>query len=737
MRWFRNLPIRYKLLLSYSLVFTVSLSSGGFLLYTLVRNSITSNIESELSNTNETILNMVVTSAAVSIKNHLRAIAEKNREIAQYYYNNAKAGDIPEVLAKRKAAALFLNQTIGKSGYTYCMNSSGTVLVHPEKDLVGVNVAQFDFIQQQIKQKVGYLEYQWKNPSESESRPKALYMTYFEPWDWIISVTSYRREFRDVVDVDDFKASILGLRFGETGYSFVVDSQGKAIIHPKLQGVNIREDDSLMGEFLDTMWASKKGKIIYPWKNPDESRPRKKMVIFNFIPEYEWIVGSSSYLDEFFRPLHTIRTLFFVTGGFSLILILALTLKISDSITIPLKKLMDHFHRVRETNFTLRMERRSNDEIGQLNTYFNAFMEQLEHYSNDLRSEIQNRTMVEHALRESEGRYRSVMEAAPDPIVVYNMKGEVIFFNPAFTRTFGWRLEESIGAKMDHFVPEENWPETHLMIAKIASGETLSFSETCRYTKQGDIIPVSISGATYRDHNGELAGSVIILRDITNAKRLRQQIMNIADSERQKIGQDLHDDLCPHLIGIQGLCTVLKTNLSEEKSAQAASAGRIEALIENAIEKSRALARGLCPVHLVSHGLYTALDDMAVRVTTSSGIPCHFHGDESIDLDDNMVATHLFFIAQEALANAVKHAGAPMVDIALWQKAGILYLSVADTGCGFDPGMSSGGIGLQIMEYRAKMVGASITVDSRIQHGTTVQVSLKRKDGAGQKKRYE
>ena len=93
----------------------------------------------------------------------------------------------------------------------------------------------------------------------------------------------------------------------------------------------------------------------------------------------------------------------------------------------------------------------------------------MERYSKELNNEIVNRKKVENALRESEGRYRSVMEAAPDPIVVYNMKGEVILFNPAFTRVFGWTLDECLGANLNHFVPEENWPETQVMIETIRS----------------------------------------------------------------------------------------------------------------------------------------------------------------------------------------------------------------------------------------------------------------------------
>lgn len=145
---------------------------------------------------------------------------------------------------------------------------------------------------------------------------------------------------------------------------------------------------------------------------------------------------------------------------------------------------------------------------------------------------------------------------------------------------------------MDHFVPEANWPETWKMINIIQSGNRLSQTETQRYTKKGSLLSVSISGAVYRDSKARVSGSVIIIRNITEYKRLTKQLMDIADTQRQKLGQDLHDDLCPHLIGIQGLSSVLAVNLIEENSSSRALSEKIILLVNQSIEKARTLARG-------------------------------------------------------------------------------------------------------------------------------------------------
>ncbi|MBU0986757.1 MAG: PAS domain S-box protein, partial [Proteobacteria bacterium] len=145
--------------------------------------------------------------------------------------------------------------------------------------------------------------------------------------------------------------------------------------------------------------------------------------------------------------------------------------------------------------------------------------------------DISDRKQAEESLRESEEKYRTVLEANPDPVVVYDIEGKVIYFNPAFTRVFGWTLAERLGNKMDVFVPEEAWRETKMMIKKVLGGERFSSIETLRYSKKGEIIPVSVSGAIYKDKNGNPVGSVINLRDISHQKKLEAQLQQAQKME--------------------------------------------------------------------------------------------------------------------------------------------------------------------------------------------------------------
>jgi len=135
------------------------------------------------------------------------------------------------------------------------------------------------------------------------------------------------------------------------------------------------------------------------------------------------------------------------------------------------------------------------------------------------------------SLEESEEKYRTVLESNPDPVVVYDREGLVVYLNPAFTRVFGWTMEELQGRKLDHFVPEETWPLTRVMIKKVLAGENFSGHETKRFNREGEKIPVSISGAIYHTKEGDIAGSVINLRDISAQKELEAKLQRAQKME--------------------------------------------------------------------------------------------------------------------------------------------------------------------------------------------------------------
>ncbi|MEW5723395.1 MAG: PAS domain S-box protein [Thermodesulfobacteriota bacterium] len=150
--------------------------------------------------------------------------------------------------------------------------------------------------------------------------------------------------------------------------------------------------------------------------------------------------------------------------------------------------------------------------------------------------DVTEQRRLEEKIRAGEEQYRLVLEAAPDPVVVYDMVGRVTFLNPAFTQVFGWTLDELLGRKID-FVPEECWPETRRMIEMSQRGQRFTGVETRRYNKSRDVLDISISAAFWKDREGIPAGSVVQLRDITekrkmeeDLRRTRNYLQNVVDS---------------------------------------------------------------------------------------------------------------------------------------------------------------------------------------------------------------
>ena len=144
-----------------------------------------------------------------------------------------------------------------------------------------------------------------------------------------------------------------------------------------------------------------------------------------------------------------------------------------------------------------------------------------------LKREVEERKRVENALRKTEERYRIVLESAPDPVGVYDAEGRVTYLNLAFSNVFGWTLSESRGQSID-FVPIKKLPETKLLFTNITRGEVVSGLETCRLTKDGQRVEVSISGAGFFDNSGKLQGNVITYQDISERKKKEQEIKFIA-----------------------------------------------------------------------------------------------------------------------------------------------------------------------------------------------------------------
>jgi len=148
-------------------------------------------------------------------------------------------------------------------------------------------------------------------------------------------------------------------------------------------------------------------------------------------------------------------------------------------------------------------------------------------YTN-VRQELTERKRTEATLKESEQRYRLLLESSPDPIVLYNIQGKATYVNPAFEQTFGFSSTELLGKQIE-FVPPENWPETKVAIENMLSGKKIQLFETRRMTKNGRVLDVQLSSTLYYDREGEPAGNIVTLRDISAQKNAERELRKYHD----------------------------------------------------------------------------------------------------------------------------------------------------------------------------------------------------------------
>ena len=202
------------------------------------------------------------------------------------------------------------------------------------------------------------------------------------------------------------------------------------------------------------------------------------------------------------------------------------------------------------------------------------------------------------------------------------------------------------------------------------------------------------------------------------------------ESERARIGRELHDDLGQRLTGISLSSEILAAQLLPIDKKLAAQADALEQATSQAMVQVRALAHGLVPVASGREGLRDALAHLAVDVTRLSGINCTFDFDDPVDVMDGNISVHLYRIAQEALNNAIRHAHPASIEIRLDDVDGKIALSIADDGCGFDrhrldkaESELQSGLGLNTIASRAAIINYDLQIISSIKGGTTIKVT--------------
>ncbi len=352
-----------------------------------------------------------------------------------------------------------------------------------------------------------------------------------------------------------------------------------------------------------------------------------------------------------------------------------------------------------------------------------------------------------------EQAFRAAIETSiPSGIAVVDLDGRQSYVNPAFCRMVGWTEAELIDRKppFDYWPVEERDAITAALAKVVAGHGPTGGLELRLRRKNGERFHTLLLVTALKDSFENITGWLSSITDITQLKeaedalrrshedlelrvrertadlsaaniqlqaalaerrRLENELLEITDKERRRIGLDLHDDLGQKLTGIALMSKGLQIRLAKRGSEDAAEVGKIHKLIQETMSQTRELSHDLITLDLEEKDLASAMERLVSHVKRTFDISCQFRCEIIAPALEANAVSQLYKITQEAVTNAIKHGKARQVDIQLTRGGNDLVLSIHNDGTPFPSVVSSkAGLGLRIMGYRAHLIGATLEV---------------------------
>jgi PAS domain S-box-containing protein len=334
---------------------------------------------------------------------------------------------------------------------------------------------------------------------------------------------------------------------------------------------------------------------------------------------------------------------------------------------------------------------------------------------------VAERVNTAHILRASEEHHRAVLDTAADVIVSLARDGAIRAVNPAAQRIFGYSTSELVGENILLLVPppQGDLPGAHLANLLQTRGQLAvgGSREQLARRRDGTLFPIRLV-VNEIEHRGLFVG---IIHDISEQKALERQVVDAAEKEQRRIGQDIHDGVGQELTGLRYMAQTHAEVLASQGSPEAGTAERISQWLESVKRQMRVIIRALVPVEVDQHGLVSAVHALAERISAAHGLPCTLECREPITVADTALAAHLYRIVQEAVGNAARHANARHIRIELRADDGTLSVRIADDGIGIGAaGGKQAGLGIRTMAFRAGLIGGRLTIGESESGGTVV-----------------
>lgn len=630
---------------------------------------------------------------------------------------------------------------------------------------------KFIDISAMVKEKgAGIYTYNWTKPEyEGRFYPKISFVKYFKPFDWYIGAGNYLDDLEEVLQ-EDVLARIRNIRFGKDGEIFGFRNDGTIICHRQEMLIGRSIKDFSVGDHHFGLEMLEKGSmedgegfVVY---STGASEINRKLAYVKSYSSWGWIFVAVMGMDDMEKAIEDEKTTYIAitlknTTLFITLFIIAVGILLASSyfyslsIKHGISLFTDFFRKAADEKIRIEETQLAFAEFEDLGNLANQMVDDRIHKELLLRrDELRLDTLLQLGMMEercfqdkydfileriiritrSEAGYLALVNDAQSHVNLYSffevnkkMKGKAkvtgISLPLGKAGAAGLAVTEGkplVNNDCDHsehrLFPYDSLVKTHLDVPIFNSGKIVIVAGVCNTLDGYD--------------NGDVRQITMLLEGLwlhvlkicaeEEMARLERQIIAVSEEERSTIGRDLHDDLGSHLSGVELLCMVLQKKLHKEDQNKAEELGAIRNLIREAIDITKRLAQGLYPVHVVEHGLVSAVEELKVEVENLFDVDCILSFSIEDQKLDNSVAIHLYYITREAVFNAARHGRPDKINILLESRGSRLLLEVVDDGSGFTTESTQYGIGLHTMKYRAKAIGASLLVQPEEDSGTRI-----------------
>lgn len=368
----------------------VALSSTSLVSYSQTKRR----LEQQIENRTKTLQLLIDSLLENSVRSYLRAKVETGEHIIERFQEEGVS--ISSKTGRLRLLQALATVRVGGDGYIYILDDTGRIIYHPDPSLIGVDLHDQVPVQEQLQKRSGYLEYSWKNSDEERERKKALYMSPIPGLDWIVSATSYRAQFVNMIDLEAVKEAVRSVNFGNSGYSYVVDRDGFFVAHPHFEGLRIRDlpagaeyEDVLKGFF-----ESRSGVSSYPWRRDMTMRMREKVVNFRYLPDFDWVIVTGLYKDDIGGSVRRILLLNILSALLVGAVLALIVIHVNRSVARTVQDLVHVLERNAAGELSSRVDPSGPRELSDLAVHINGFLSSFQESSRKLQQNLKDKEQL-------------------------------------------------------------------------------------------------------------------------------------------------------------------------------------------------------------------------------------------------------------------------------------------------------------------------------------------------------